>query len=404
MFEQHYRYIAIHGGRASGKSHAIAEYIIERSLAGKCDVLCAREFQKSLEFSVKKLLESKIAKFKVGHLFDIQKNCIKSVNGGIIVFIGLAENTSESIKSFEAFDILWYEEAQVCSSRSLEMIRPTLRKDDAQIIFTWNPTFETDPVDVFFRGADEPPPNTLVLEVNFTENPWVPNSMLEEAAYDKERDPDKYNHIWLGGHLKHTEANIFRRWKIEEFEAKPGTYFRLGADFGFGDATVLVRCFIEGRKLYIDYEAYMQGCEVHDIPALFFTVPDAERWPIVADSSRPDTISFLRSNGFPAIMPAVKGPRSLEEGIKWLKSFDIVVHPRCKNVIYELGNYKYKTNSKTREIYPIPEDKNNHTIDSLRYSCEGLRRMAAVEEARAKIEEFEPIPRYNPYSRDPSRR
>lgn len=398
MFLHHYRYIGIHGGRASGKSHAIAEYIVERSIMGKCDILCAREFQKSLQFSVKKLIESKIEKLGVGHMFDIQRDCIKSIYGGIIVFIGLSEATSESIKSFEAFDILWYEEAQVCSQRSLDMIRPTIRKPGSQIIFTWNPRFETDPIDVFFRGA-ELPPNSLLLEVNYIDNPWFPEEMREEMEYDKERDLDKYNHVWLGQYVKNTQSRIFKHWRIEEFEAPRGTMFKLGADFGFGDATVLVRCFLEGRKLFIDYEAYMRGCEVHDVPALFMTVPDAEKWPIVADSSRPDTISHLRSNGFPAIMAAVKGPKSVEEGLSWLKSHDIIVHPRCKHVIEELTLYKYKENKQTGEIYPIPEDKNNHCIDSLRYACEGLRRARKIEEVRKKSIGFTPTPCYSPFAK-----
>jgi phage terminase large subunit len=370
IFSDHYRYIGIRGGRASGKSHFLAEYFIERSLMSKYDLVCAREFQSSLKNSVKKLLEDKIAALGVGHCFDIQRDCIKSKRGGQIVFLGIADSTAESLKSVEGFDGLWYEESQVCSQRSLDLIRPTIRKKGSQLFFTWNPRFETDPVDQFFLGA-EPPPESLCLEVNYVDNPWFPDEMLIEMEYDKKRDIDKYNNIWLGRYLKNTEARIFKHWKIEDFEAPRGTDFKLGADFGFGDATVLVRCFLEGRKLYIDQEAYMRGCEVHDIPALFMTVPDSEKWPIVADSSRPDTISHLRKNGFPAMMAAVKGPRSVEEGLTWLKSHDIIVHPRCVKVIEELAAYKYKTNAQTGEIYPVPEDKNNHCIaEGVLITCE----------------------------------
>jgi len=398
MFQKDYRYIAIHGGRASGKSHAIAEYIVERSVMAKCDILCAREFQKSLQYSVKKLIESKIASLKVEHMFEIQRDCIKSIYGGIIAFVGLSQTTSESIKSFEAFDILWYEEAQVCSQRSLDMIRPTMRKDDAQIIFTWNPRFETDPIDVYFREEDTTA-RTLVLEVNYTDNPWFPPSMKDEMEEDLKRDIDKYNHIWLGQYVKNSESRIFRNWRVEEFETPPGAMLRLGADFGFSnDPTTLVRCFLNGRKLYIEYEAYMHGCEVHDTAALFMSVPDSEKWPIVADSSRPETISYLKRQGFPAMLAAVKGPRSVEEGIKWLKSHEIIVHPRCQKVIEEMTLYKYKENKQTGEIYPIPEDKNNHCIDALRYACEGLRRAHAVEETKRKYQSVHVEPVRNPFA------
>ena len=78
-------------------------------------------------------------------------------------------------------------------------------------------------------------------------------------------------------------------------------------------------------------------------------------------------------------MPAIKGARSLEEGVEFLKSFDIVVHPRCKHLIDELTLYSYKTDPLTSEVLPVLEDKDNHVIDALRYACEGARRAGKKE-------------------------
>ena len=105
-------------------------------------------------------------------------------------------------------------------------------------------------------------------------------------------------------------------------------------------------------------------------------MPGAEKLPIVADGSRPETISHMRRHGFSRITAAVKGPGSVEDGIKWLQSLDIVVHPRCANVIRELADYAWKVDRRTEQILPVPEDKDNHTIDSLRYMCESARRIA----------------------------
>ncbi|MDE2078708.1 MAG: terminase large subunit, partial [Burkholderiales bacterium] len=155
----------------------------------------------------------------------------------------------------------------------------------------------------------------------------------------------------------------------------PSAVFRYGADWGFSiDPSVLVRCWIDGKRLYVDHEAYMVGCEIDALPSLFMSVPDAEKWPIVADSARPETISYMRKHGFPKILPAIKGARSLEEGVEFLKSFDIVVHPRCKHLIDELTLYSYKTDPLTGLVIPQLEDKDNHVIDALRYACEGARR------------------------------
>jgi phage terminase large subunit len=124
----------------------------------------------------------------------------------------------------------------------------------------------------------------------------------------------------------------------------------------------------------VDWEAYQVGCEIVNLPDLFMSVPEAEKWPITADSARPETISYMKSHGFPRILPAVKGAKSIDDGIEFLKSFDIVVHPRCQHTIDELTMYSYKTDPLTGKILPILEDKNNHVIDALRYSCEGARR------------------------------
>ena len=369
------RYKGAYGGRGSGKSHAFAEYIVERCVMGRTDVVCLREVQRSLKQSVKKLIEDKIENMGVGTLFTVQHDRIKhNQNGSLIIFEGLASHTAESIKSLEGFDIAWFEEAQSCSQRSLDLLRPTIRKPGSELLFTWNPSMPTDPIEILLRG-DNPPPDAIVKEVNFVNNPWFPDVLQEEMEYDKKRDPDKYAHIWLGDYVKNSETRVFKNWSIDEFEAPADAVHRFGADWGFAtDPTVLVRCHIVGRKLYIDYEAYRVGCEIMDTPELFMSVPEAEKWPITADSARPETISHVRNNGFPKIRAAVKGPKSVEDGIEWLKSFDIVVHPRCKKTIDELTLYSYKEDPLTGNVLPLLVDKKNHVIDALRYACEGARR------------------------------
>lgn len=391
------RYKGAWGGRGSGKSHGVAEMVIEAHVMDqKRRTVCVREVQKSLNQSVKRLLETKIQSMNAGAYFDVQESCIKSTRGdGIILFQGMQNHTADSIKSLEGMDCAWVEEAQSMSQRSLDLLRPTIRKPGSELWFTWNPGEATDPVDVLLRGAS-PPPNSVIIPVNFVDNPWFPDVLREEMEYDKRRDPDKYAHVWLGEYVRNSEARVFKNWSIEEFEAPSGAVFRLGADWGFSvDPTTLIRCHIDGRRLYIDHEAYMVGCEITDTPALFMTVPESEKWPITADSARPETISHMRKNGFPKIMPAVKGPKSLEEGVEWLKSFDIIVHPRCIHTIDELTLYSYKTDPLTGKVLPVLEDKKNHVIDALRYACEGARRAANAP----KTQQVNPIPTVNHFAR-----
>lgn len=372
------RYKGIFGGRGSGKSHERAEALIEEHILNPNQKsVCIREVQKTLEHSVKSLLEQKIKKFNAGEYFEVQRGIIKSnySKEGIIIFQGMQDHTADSIKSLEGFDRSWVEEAQSLSQRSLDLLRPTIRKPNSEHWFTWNPYEPSDPIDSFFRNA-EPPKGSILLNVNYMDNPWFPEVLQDEMEYDRSRDIDRYNHVWLGEYLQNSETRVFKNWKIEEFETSDDAEFKFGADWGFSvDPTCLVRCYIVGRDLYVDYEAYQIGCEIINTPELFLTVPEAEKWPITADSARPETISHMQNHGFPKVYPAVKGKGSLEEGIEFLKNYNIIVHPRCKHVIDELMHYSYKTDKLTGEVLPILEDKHNHVIDALRYALENTRRV-----------------------------
>lgn len=375
------RYKGAYGGRGSGKSHFFAEKMIEEHVVDpNTSSVCIREVQKDLKFSAKLLLANKIQGLELGDYFDVQDRLIKSKRGrGQIIFEGMNNHTAESIKSLEGFDRAWTEEGQSLSQRSQDMLRPTIRKEGSELWFSWNPRSEKDPVDSLLRGLN-PPPDACVVEVNYKDNPWFPDVLRAEMEYDRARDIDKYEHIWLGGYVRNSEARVFRNWRIEEFDTPADAVHRFGADWGFAvDPTVLIRCHITGRTLYVDHEAYMIGCEIMDTPDLFRTVPGAERWPVIADSSRPETISHMRNNGFPKLMPAVKGKGSVEDGIEFLKTYDIVVHPRCTHTADELLHFSYKTDPLTENVLPVLADKKNHVIDALRYACEGVRRAGRNE-------------------------
>lgn len=376
------RYKGAYGGRGSGKSHFFAELMVEENIMHKLDNVCLREIQKSLEFSVKKLLEQKIEKMNAGAYFEVQDKRIMSKRGGVIIFEGLQNHTADSIKSLEGFDRAWVEEAQSLSQRSLDILRPTIRKEGSEIWFSWNPNHETDPVDQFLR--QNPPQGSIVVKANYQDNPFLPETLKAEIAHDQRRDTDKFAHIWLGDYQRNSETRVFRNWRVEEFDAPPGTVFRLGADWGFSvDPSVLVRCYIDKRNLYIDYEAYMVGCEIDQLPDLFDRVPDSRKWFITADSARPETISYMQKNGYPKMNAANKGKDSVVDGVEFMKSYDIIVHPRCQHVIDELTLYSYKTDKLTGQILPMLEDKDNHCIDSIRYALEAARKAGEMRKLEA---------------------
>lgn len=378
------RYKGAHGGRGSGKSHFFAEMLVERALMQPgLRAACVREVQKSLKNSVKLLVEDKIRRLGVISSFEILEAEIRTPGGGVIIFQGMQNHTADSIKSLEGFDVAWVEEAQSLSQRSLDLLRPTIRKPGSELWFSWNPNKPTDPVDVLLRG-ENPPSDSVVIEVNWNDNPFLPDELKADLEDDRRRDPDKFLHVWQGHYALNSEARVFRNWKIEEFETPRDAVHRFGADWGFAiDPTVLVRCHIEGRTLYVDAEVSEVGCEIDRTPALFDRIPGSRKFLIRADSSRPETVSYMKRQGF-RIVPAIKGQGSVEDGVEFLRSFDIIVHPRCARVAEELTLYAYKTDPQTGEILPMLEDKNNHTIDALRYALEELRRTGYKPQEEAK--------------------
>jgi len=371
---QPFRHLAWHGGRGPGKTRTVASGLIIQSMERHERVLCGRETQRSIKDSSKRVLDDEIERLGVGSVFTSTETEIRGPNDSLFIFTGLKGNAA-GVKSIEGVTTFWGDEAQAFSQGSIDTVVPTIRGPNSRLIWTWNPDLATDPVDVMFRGKDGPPPNSIVREVNYQDNPWFPDELRMEMEFTRGRDFDKYSHVWLGQYRRNSEARVFKNWRVEAFDTPVGVEHRLGADFGFSiDPSVLVRCHIVGRTLFVDYEAYGLNVEIVNLPALFMSVPEAEKWFMTADSARPETISHLRNHGFPRIQSAIKGARSLEEGVEFLKGYDIVVHPRCQHLIDELTLYSYKVDSLTGLVTSVLEDKDNHLIDALRYACEGARR------------------------------
>jgi phage terminase large subunit len=369
-----FRFLDWHGGRGGGKSRTVATGLIMQATERHERVLCGREVQKSIKDSVKRLLDDEIDRLGLRKAFVSTETEIRGPNDSLFLFAGIRGNAN-GIKSIEGITTFWGEEAQAFSQASLDTLIPTIRAPGSRLIFTWNPDLPTDPIDAMFRGEKGPPPNTISREINHDDNLWFPDVLREQMEFDRARDFDKYLHIWKGQHRKNSEARVFKNWSVEEFDTPGNVEFRLGADFGFSiDPSVAIRCWIDGTNLYVDHEAWGLGVEIDDLPKLFMTIPEAEKHWMTADSSRPETISYLRRNGFDRIAPALKGARSLEEGVEFLKAYDIVVHPRCVRLIDELTCYSYKTDSLTGQVLAAFEDKDNHCIDALRYAVEGARR------------------------------
>lgn len=237
------RYKGAYGGRGGAKSHFFAEQMILRCFISPTRGVCIREVQNSIKDSVKQLLSDKIAKLGLTSEFEVLEQEIRGPNGSLIIFKGMQSYNAANIKSLEAYDIAWVEEAQTLSQHSLDLLRPTMRKDGSELWFSWNPRYKTDPVDIFFRKR--PPEGAIAVPINWSDNPWFKDTPLyKDMLADFAADPDKAEHVWNGAYGAGQGA-ILARWvnKAERdgrinnsvvFD-KDGVNVEWSSDIGFHD-------------------------------------------------------------------------------------------------------------------------------------------------------------------------
>lgn len=379
------RYKVMHGGRGGAKSVGIAKILVllaryphlfggeERLL-----ILCAREFQASISDSVHSVIAEQIEELGLENDFTITDKAITcNVNGSKFAFKGLARNIN-SIKSFNGANICWIEEGDSITARSWNKLDPTIRKPGSEIWISYNPEDENDIIHQKFV-VNVPPLDSLVIEINWRDNPWFPKELYDQMMQMRTTDYDGYMHTWEGQCVKNSHAQVFfEKWVVEEFTADAqlwdGPYF--GADWGFStDPTAGIEMWVDtaNNNLMIEYEAVQKHLELNDTGQFFIdNLPNCEGNIIRGDCSRPETISYLVKTEpkLPRLVGCKKWTGCVEDGVSHLKSYNkIIIHPRCKTVIHEAKNYSYKLD-KSENPTTVILDKDNHTWDAIRYGLE----------------------------------
>lgn len=420
------RYKGAHGGRGGAKSHFFAEALIERCLLTKTRAACIREVQNSLKESVRQLLIDKIAKFGVGHLFEVLEAEIRGPNDSLIIFRGMQSYNAETIKSLEGYDIAWVEEAQTFSATSLRMLRPTIRAPGSEIWFSWNPRHDTDAVDQFLRGPT-PPPNSVVVEVNWRDNPWFPDVLREEMEHDRNVDPEGAINIWDGGYEIITEgayyalliAHAENEGRVGDFPYDPSLPVLTAWDIGVDDYTAIWFFQENGEKVRaIDYfEASGEGAEEIVRQALPELVPPDERdmgkrerpyrygkhflphdvkvreWGAGA-RSRLQTLQTLGVK--PINVGVATNPGDRVNAVRRLLPFCHFNKATTSLGVRRLRNYRRRFNQ-SMEVYSGPlHDDNSHGADALGEFAVNCRIAAKPEKPKPKPRDmWAPQPRDN---------
>lgn len=397
--EQGLRYRVSKGGRGSGKTRtfalmtAIHAYMAaEQGQSGV--ILSAREHLNSLaDSSMEEIKQAIRAVPFLDNYFEMGKNYIRTRNRLVsYVFSGLRHNL-DSIKSKARIILAWVDEAETVSEVAWQKLLPTVREDDSEVWITYNPERRDSPTNRRFGNPEIIDDDTgkvigRCVIMNYSDNPWFPHVLELERRQDKKNlSSEKYEWIWEGAYLEMSEAVVFKgKFEVKDFTPDlrkwNGPY--QGLDFGFAnDPTAGVQCFINENTLYIYRDFSKVELELDDTTRYaLHHIPDFDRYPIIADNARPESISHLKRKGLPRIEACKKGKGSVEDGIAYIQSFDkVIIHPSCTATIHEFKTYSYKTDKLTGEVLPILLDENNHIIDALRYALEKARRGASMLDA-----------------------
>ena len=196
LIRQKKRYKLYYGGRAGGKSYAFADSLLLLGRMKKLRIACMREIQDSIKDSVHKLLSDRICFYNLTDYKVTETQIVNKITGTSFIFKGLQEHNAGNIKSLEGVDIVWLEEAQKISKKSWEILDPTIRKAGSEIWISMNREEENDAV--WKAVAANPDERTLVVKVNYTDNPFCPEEMKYLAEKCRQENPEDYTHIWLG--------------------------------------------------------------------------------------------------------------------------------------------------------------------------------------------------------------
>lgn len=379
------RYKVAYGGRGGAKSWGFARALLIQAWESPLRILCAREFQSSIQDSVHLLLSDQIKALDLGMTYEIQKASIKNrMNGSVFGFEGLRHNV-EGIKSYEGVDRVWVEEAKNVSKASWDILTPTVRKDNSEIWITFNPELETD--ETYKRFVLSPPKNAVVRKINWTENPWFPEVLKIEKDALKEKDPDAYLNIWEGHCRVTLEGAIYakelrqateqgRITRVPYDETAPVHTFW---DLGWSDCTSIWFA----QKVGFDYRIidFYQN-RLHKLPHYLKVLQDrgyvygTDYMPHDADNEMLAAKSIKKqmeaANRKVIVLPRI---RDLQLGINATRSifsrcyFDEV---KCADGMQSLRHYRYEVDEHGQWSRNPEHDEYSHGADAFRTLGESI--------------------------------
>ena len=249
LLTEHFRYKLYYGGRAGGKSYAFADCLLLLARQKKLFIACVREVQNSIKDSVYKLLKDRADAYKFDDFIFYEDRIENIVTGSKFVFKGLKDQNKQNIKSLEGVDICWCEESQAITKESFEVLDPTIRKSGSELWFSMNRENENDAI---WRAiAANPDDQTLIVKVNYYDNPFCPDEMKYLAEKCKADNLDDYMHIWEGEPISLGDYKLFnvkdvREAMIPKMDSSTSPLV-IGLDIARAGSDKTVFCLRKGR-------------------------------------------------------------------------------------------------------------------------------------------------------------
>lgn len=381
-----YRYKVAYGGRGSGKSWGFARALLIEAAKKPLRILCAREIQRSIKQSVHQLLNDQIQAMGYGAFYEVLESEIRGVNGSQINFTGLANNTVESIKSFEGVDVCWVEEAQTVSKRSWDILIPTIRKPESEIWITFNPDLDTD--NTYQRFVVNPPEDSVVEKVNYQDNPWFPD-VLEQERKHSEANSSDYANIWEGECKSAVDGAIYadeireaqEEGRVTNVPYDPMLKVHVVMDLGWNDSMSIILVqkgvselrvinYIEDNHRTLDsYSAQLKDLQYNW--GHMYLPHDGQSKDFKYGLSAED---IMRKQGWDIrIVPKL----DVESGIKLARmNFHKVYFDKTSNRLIDcLKHYRRNINNTTNEPTAPVHDEYSHGADAFRYLCVSADKM-----------------------------
>lgn len=371
------------GGRGSTKSSFTSVMIVLGMMQdAEANAVVVRKVGLYLKDSVYEQLVWAIDKLGVSALWHCKLSPLELVyipTGQRILFRGA--DKPKKLKSTKVHKgyirYVWYEECDEFNGiEEIRTINQSLLRGGSRftVFYTYNPPKSQRSwvnAEVLTEQTDKLVHHSTYLSVP---KEWLGEQFIIEAEHLRDTKPEMYAHEYMG-EVTGTGGTVFPNVDIRRIPDEEKAAFdriRRGIDFGYAaDPFVYVVCHYDKKhkRLYIFDEIYKQGLS-NARAAELIKAKGAYEQAIICDSAEPKSIAELRSYGL-RVRGAKKGPDSVEYGIKFLQSLEEIVidNIRCPNAAEEFLNYELEPdgNDGYKDGYP---DKDNHTIDAVRYAME----------------------------------